>query len=1003
MKDSHVLLFLGVLSALSIDGQAVIGSGTVTGTVRDYTLTGIPDTAVVLSNEKMGIKRTLNTTDDGVFNAPAVAPGAGYSLKVTRKGFLDVDYKDFEVLVGHTLHFRISLAQDSSARPEEKQTASIQLQDVTFGMQTAFSDSEVEALPTRDRDANELASFSPGVIPDRASGQLAFRSEAATNAFLTDGILTTNMFYFQKAPVGPAVTQEAVSAVQIVSAGASTEFGPTMGGSVNLVTRSGGPAMHGEAYGYLNAAAMNAPDRYAPGFSPSGSREQFGMNAGGPAIFKNLFWFASAEDLDGHFQELNTTSNPLLVNPARTAILPSNCTATAAQCSAAINFLNGQLNRVVGSSLTSLTGLARVDWRPNQSNMITVEANAMHRHSPNGTNTETVSNNADLLGYNGTYSDESRYAKAGYTATWGGNVLNEFRAGWYHDRFSDYSNAKMLPSTGALGIDLAGTQFGASPNFPSATSEARYQYADNWTFSDGPHTVKIGGDFFQTEDWNRQIINSAGDYYYPTLTAFAQDFSGNTALHKDYTIFNQTFGLPVVDLHIKMYDAYAQDTWAPLRNLSLVMGFRYEKTYIPQPLTSNPPYYQTGTIGSPNIDASPRIGLVYRLGDRTVFRMGLGSYYQPFPGQLMDALYTGNAIYQFPVSVNPNLTGATTFPLILGGPKKFPLGSTDLSYAVARLRSPVSAQGVVSIERELTHDWTATLNYIYDRGIELFSAVDQNLVSPTVTENYTIDNASGVAVGNYSTYIYNTKANVNVAHTYQVGNAGRSTYQGASIQLRKRMSRGLMVEGSYTWSHAVDDVSGSPVVAGFVPISSIPGQFGSDRGNSSFNQPNRAILRWVYQPKFSGGSGISRYLMNGWQLSGTAVFASSLAETPIVMVNGQQFTGVTMSYTNSLNGSGGWSRVPFQGVNSLLTGPQYDVDARLTREIAFTERVKGRLMFEAFNVLNMQYNTSVNNIAYLATGGILRPVAGVGSGNAADGFPWGDNSRHLQVALKIVF
>ena len=991
----RVIFFCGILSALCLEGQAVIGFGTVTGTVRDYTRTGIPDTVVVLSNEKLGFHRTLSTTDDGVFNAAAVAPGPGYSLKVSHKGFLDEERKDFEVLMGHTLRFKISLAQDSSAKSEDRQQASIELKDVTFGLETAFSGAEVESLPARNRDVNELVTLSPGVTPE--NGQLAFHSEAGTNAFMTDGILATNTFYFSQTPAGPTITQEAVSEVQVVSAGAPAEFGQTMGGTINTITRAGGPVTHGEAYGYFNTGALNASDRFAPGFSPSGSREQFGMNAGGPTLFKNLFWFASAEDLNGHFEELNLALNPLLANPAGTAILPSNCTATAAQCSAAIKFLNGQLDRVVGSSLRSLTGLARLDWKPNEFNLITLEANAMHRHSPNGTNAETVSSNADLLGYNGTYTDESRYAKAGYIATWGGNVLNEFRAGWYHDRFSDYADAALLPSTGAVGIDVAGTQFGANPNFPSATSEERYQIVDNWVVSEGSHSLKFGGDYSKTEDWNRQIINSAGDYIYSSLTAFAEDFSGNTAHNKDYAIMNQTFGQPVVDLHIKRMNFYAQDTWSPLRNLTLVLGFRYEKTFIPQPPYDNPPYYSTGSIDSPNINFSPRIGVVYQLGDRTVFRMGLGSYYQPFPGQLLDALYTGNAIYQFPISINPNLTGATYFPNLIGAAKNFPLGSTDLTYAVSKFRSPVSAQGVVSIEREVTRDWTVSLNYLYNRGIELFSATDQNLNPPTLTETYTIDNAAGGVVGSYSTSVFNVKANTAVAHTYQVGNGGRSTYQGASLQVRKRMSHGMMLEGSYTWSHAVDDVSGTPVVAGFVPTSTTPGAFGADKGDSLFNQPNRVLLRWVYQPKFSG------ILTRGWQLSGGATFASSLAETPLVLVNGQQFTGVTMPFTNSLNGSGGWSRVPFQGVNSLRTGPQYDVDARLSREFPFTDRVKGRLMFEAFNAFNMQYNTSVNTVAYIATGGILRPVAGVGMGNGANGFPWGDNSRHLQAALRITF
>jgi hypothetical protein len=105
-------------------------------------------------------------------------------------------------------------------------------------------------------------------------------------------------------------------------------------------------------------------------------------------------------------------------------------------------------------------------------------------------------------------------------------------------------------------------------------------------------------------------------------------------------------------------------------------------------------------------------------------------------------------------------------------------------------------------------------------------------------------------------------------------------------------------------------------------------------------------MLWTWQPSVAkDGSWMSRYLINGWQFSGLATFSSSLPETPLVLVNGQQFTGVPMIYTNSLNGSGGWSRVPFQPVNSLLTGPQYNIDARITRDIPIRERIKGQLMF----------------------------------------------------------
>jgi hypothetical protein len=195
-------------------------------------------------------------------------------------------------------------------------------------------------------------------------------------------------------------------------------------------------------YDYFNTHSFNAADRYAPGFVPPGWQHQFGGNAGGRIFSKNWFWFVNLEDLDGHYKELNHTTNPLLVNAAGTAILPSNCSATAAQCSTAINFLNLQLNRIVDTALTSPTAFAKFDWRPNDFNQLTFEGGAMHRHSLNGTDTETVTSNAGVLGYNGSYTDESRFAKIGYTAVWSGNAVNELRAGWYRDRFSDYEDTE---------------------------------------------------------------------------------------------------------------------------------------------------------------------------------------------------------------------------------------------------------------------------------------------------------------------------------------------------------------------------------------------------------------------------------------------------------------------------------------------------------------------------------------------------------------------------------
>jgi hypothetical protein len=189
-----------------------------------------------------------------------------------------------------------------------------------------------------------------------------------------------------------------------------------------------------------------------------------------------------------------------------------------------------------------------------------------------------------------------------------------------------------------------------------------------------------------------------------------------------------------------------------------------------------------------------------------------------------------------------------------------------------------------------------------------------------------------------------------------------------------------------------------------IPSNYSTNDYRGDQGPSALDQRHRLTLNWTWQPRVTKGNSIAeRFFLNGWQFSGIASGASTLHQTALVDVIGQQFTGVTMAFPMSLNGTGGWSRVPFDAVNSLPIGNQYNVDARVTRELPFTSRLKGILMVEAYNALNHKNYTSVEPIAFTAQSGVLKPVAGAGTPNADYGYPYGTNARRIQVALKIVF
>jgi hypothetical protein len=576
----------------------------------------------------------------------------------------------------------------------------------------------------------------------------------------------------------------------------------------------------------------------------------------------------------------------------------------------------------------------------------------------------------------------------------------------FRDRTSDYENTSLLPTTGKVAFSIAGTSVGANPAYPQVLSENRWEVAENLSVTIASHLVKAGVEYDRHQDYFDQVFNSGGSYVYPSLTTFAEDFSSNPDTRREYTSYSQGFGVPVINARMPELNWYLQDNWRPLRRLSVEFAVRAEKPFMPTPKYTNTSFYQTGSIPSPDKDIAPRVGAAYLLSDRTIVRVAATEFFQPFPGQLIDALYAGNGIYQEHVSFNPNQTGAPYFPHIISSPPATTTGSENVFFAApGKFRNPYTIEELLSLEHRFGAGTLLTLSGVNNPGYRLWTLSDQNAYAPTLVRTYNIDNSSGVVVGGYPTWIVNTKGNADYAHAYQVDNNGGSWYRAFVFQLHQNVTHGLGLHLSYTFSHAIDDVGGAPVPwLGFLAPGVINADYRSTQANSAFDQRHRVVLNWTWQPSYAkGNSFVDRYLLNGWQINGIETIASTMFQTPIVLVNGQQFTGVTMLYTNSLNGSGGSQQAPFLQAGKLPIGQERVLDARLSRAIPITERFRATLMLEGFNVLNSQFNTSVNTLAYTATSGVLKPVPYFGLGNSAVGYPYGANGRRVQIAVRVDF
>jgi hypothetical protein len=995
--QSITLWILLCASAAGAWAQAVLGSGVVSGVVLESEESGMPDAEVIVENEALGVRRAVQTSLDGVFEATGLIPGTGYQVRVTHKRFLDWKSAEFEVRVGQRVNFEITMAPEGDAGAGETGATMPPVESTTESVAAVIGEREIEILPTVNRRWDSLALLAPATAPSRLLGTAAIHGDAAANAYFTDGLLTGNAYSAGRAAPAGRVPQDAIQGLQVLTGVAPVEFGHSMGGAVNAVTRSGGSRLHGDAYGYFSNNRLNAIDRYALGQPLFGKRGQTGFNLGGPILQSKVFFFSNLEISDSQGQGLNRITNPLIADATGTSVARSNCKATTAQCSAAISFIEAQMNVLVPRSEHWVSGLAKVDYRRSDLHAFSLAAYATRSRSPRDSGSGSVAPDGGFLG-GGVTRQNTHYGKFEWVSTPGYSASNELRLGMFQDRISNSASTSGL-ATGKASITVAGVTLGEPQPDSGFLRERRFQLVDNLRATLGAHSLLAGVDWTRTNDLIDSLRNANGAYSYSSLTAFAQDLSG--AGQRNYTQFTQTFGNPVRDLTSSELSFYAQDAWRIGPNVQVTAGLRWGKPYLQQPTEAESYYYKTGYITSPNINVDPRIGISYAPGERTVLRASFGMFHAAHSGELIDALFLGNGSYQSSVQVGPAQTGAPLFPNVLSA-ASIPTGTVNLMYAYSKLRNPYTKQSTVTVERYAGAGVIVSASYVGSRGVKLWAAEDINL-STVEAATYTIANTSGQATGAFSTGIFTERGDTNYAHIYQVVNGGSSWYRALVVQLRKRLEHGFSARASYTYSHAIDDAGGARI-AGGVPWNSNNSDHASDRGNSATDQRHRAVFDWLWQSgTVRSSSAVARHLMSGWELSSIAILASPQPATALVVVNGQQFSASKMPFLGSLNGSGGWSRVPFLPVNRLYSDPEYTLNARLARSIPFSERITGRLVFEAFNLFNTRFDTGVKTIAYTATGGVLTPVSDLGTGNASQGYQSGSNARHCQVAFRVTF
>jgi len=1024
MKNSVCALILGLASVgLTTSGmaQTVAGFGAISGTVRDASGAAVPGAEVLVTNPSKGIRRSMTTTEAGVFSATALVPASGYSLTVNKQGFQAFEVKDIEILVGQNVSIPVVLTVAGTATQVNVEASAPLVESTKTDVSQVVESDQILNLPINGRRVDSFVLLAPGVVPDGNYGLLSFRGIAGGNAFLTDGNDTTEQFFNENAGrtrITAQISQDAVQEFQVLTNNFSAEFGRASGGVVNTVTRSGTNDLHGTTYWFFRNQDFNARDPFSM-INPEESRHQAGGSLGGRIIKDKLFYFGNVEVTRRNFPLVAQILNGPLFDSTGKYIGVCGAPATPAQCEAARKFLDRQF-QVVDRRADTDMGFLKLDYRPIEKHSFTASMNYMKWLSPNGIQTAAVLSNGAGVGNNANSSVRVANARMSWTAIPTASSLNEFRFGWFKDKQYDYPNPKLeIPGIGLLGISITGqSNLGTATNYPRVNpSENRFQFADTASLTRGRHSMKFGIDFAHTEDYVDQMTNRWGTYSYSSFTNLALDLTGNTTGAKNWNTYTQGMGNPVVDFTIKSLSVFGQDQFRITPKWTLNYGVRYDREFLPQPPIMNPDYPATGRIPQTTKNFAPRIGVAYAFNDnKTVVRAGYGIFFARYPGGTISTFFLQNGLYQKSISLQGSNAAdraiGPVFPNRLTSLDR-PVGAVDLTFAAPDFRNVYTQQGQFGVEHQFTRTLALTVTYMWSRGLHIPTVRDLNIgpLGPPVT--FRINDLNGNMVGAYTTptYLRANRVDPRYSRLNQVDNGGNSYYNGLAVQMRKRLSKGLQGSLSYTWSHAIDygqSTGNNNIFFSNGPQTVFNGDYRGEKGNAALDQRHRLTVSAVYSPRFTKSDSMTaRYLVNNWQLSVLGTFASSHNRYASISV-GTPFPGA--AFSGSLNGFGGSSRVPFWPNQNVLVDPIKKIDARLSKKLPIKDKYTVFLSFEAFNVFNDTYYTNVQARAFTVTtvnaapyAGILAPDPTFRRGTETYGSPDGTNARRVQLALRLVF
>jgi len=659
--------------------QAPLAAGTtgVHGQVLDQTGALIPG-ATVSALATDGASRDVNANEFGQYSIRGLQPGK-FNFTVFATGFATATMANVELAVGvdKSLDFNLLVA---TAKQE------VRVEESNLAQLSVDAASNVGAIVIKGTDLDALSDD-----PDDMQSDL--EALAGPSAGPNGGQIYIDGFTGGRLP-----PKESIREIRINSNPFSAEFDRLGFGRIEIFTKPGSDKYRGSlSFNYGNSA-LNTRNPFDTGQKPVTNREQFGGNFSGP-LSKRASFFVDIERRDIRESEL------------------VNATVLDASYNQ-VNFNQSVVNPSVRTTISP-----RLDYQINKNNSITLR----YGYTWSGNENQGVGGLSLPTQAQNTTTKENNFSLT-ETMLINSTTINETRYQLLSDR-NGVNGGTGLPT-----ISVGGAFTGGGAGVGYGYTNTTHNEVSNFTsFNRGKHFLKVGArlrtvneDNFTQSGYNGSFSFSSIGAYQITEMGLAQGLPFTTIRASGGGAVQYSINSGQSLANVSQYDMglFIQDEWRLKQNFSLSLGGRYE----------------TQNNMSDHGDFAPRVAFAWGLGTgrnrtpKTVVRGGFGVFYDRFSEANTLNANRLNGTNQLSYQVaNPNfffdpILAPNALPTIASLSASTPSRIYEISNT---LKAPRIGQAVATVERQLPHNTTLSVNYTFSRGLNELRSRNINAPLPT--------------------------------------------------------------------------------------------------------------------------------------------------------------------------------------------------------------------------------------------------------------------------------